>query len=313
VERVTHERPRARRGRLSGPCAVPVALLTALALLTPRALRTPRAALAPLTGFAPLAALAALLSVAPACGATQPGAQSGEQQSVAEYDLARDAFQNGRLREALDHVEKALELDDDNADAAYLGAVVLLGFCAGDARSSDCRFDEAEKMTRRALDANPDMRDAKNTLGVVLVHQKRYDEAITVLRPLAEDILYGSPEKSWGNLGWAYLLKGSNDLAIDALRRAVAAQPLFCVGQYRLGLAYEQRGELGLAREAFTKAVETDQPECQRLQDAFDARARVSGKQGLADEARADLTKCRDIAATTPVGQRCAAQLGTPP
>jgi tetratricopeptide (TPR) repeat protein len=265
----------------------------------------------PARGVGRAALAAASLAGVAACGASQGGAQGGEQRSVAEYDLARDAFQNGRLREALDHVEKALDLDEDNADAAYLGSVVLLGFCAADARSSDCRFDQAEKMARRALDANPEMRDAKNTLGVVLVHLGRYDEAIAVLRPLAEDILYASPEKSWGNLGWAYLLKGSNDLAIDALQRAVAAQPLFCVGQYRLGLAYEKRGELALAHEAFTRAVETEQPDCQRLQDAFDARARVSEKQGLRDEARTDLTRCRDIAAATPIGQRCAAQLQT--
>ncbi|XXT22184.1 tetratricopeptide repeat protein [Sorangium sp. So ce429] len=256
--------------------------------------------------FAPFASLALA-----ACGGAQQAAQADETRSLAEYDLARDAFQHGRLREALAHIEEALSLDDDNAEAAYLGAVILLGFCAGDVRSSDCRFDSAEKMARRALDANPEMRDAKNTLGVILVHQGRYDEAIAVLKPLTEDILYASPEKSWGNLGWAYLLKGSNDEAIDALRRAVAAQPLFCVGQYRLGLAYEKRGELDLAREAFTRAVETDQPECRRLQDAFDARARVAEKRGLVDEARADLERCREIAATTPVGQRCAAQLQT--
>lgn len=239
----------------------------------------------------------------------QEGGQGADQRSVAEYDLARDAFQNGRFREALDHVEKALEHDEDNAEAAHLGALVLLTFCAGDVRASDCRFDEAERMARRALEAQPEMRDAKNTLGVILVHQRRYAEAIAVLRPLAEDILYGSPEKSWGNLGWAYLLKGDNDLAIDALRRAVASQPLFCVGHYRLGLAYEKRGEFAPAREAFTRALEINQPECQRFQDAYDSRARVSLRQGLRDEARADLERCRDLASSTPVGQRCAAAL----
>ncbi|WP_437969610.1 tetratricopeptide repeat protein [Sorangium sp. So ce260] len=266
-------------------------------------------------GAAVVLSLWSVLPFAPftlaACGGAQPAAQADETRSIAEYDLARDAFQHGRLREALAHVEQALSLDEGNAEAAYLGALILLGFCAGDVHSSDCRFDSAEKMARRALEANPEMRDAKNALGVILVHQRRYDEAIAVLKPLTEDILYASPEKSWGNLGWAYLLKGSNDEAIDALRRAVAAQPLFCVGQYRLGLAYEKRGELDLAREAFTKAVETDQPECRRLQDAFDARARVAEKRGLVDDARADLERCREIDATTPVGQRCAAQLQT--
>jgi type IV pilus assembly protein PilF len=155
------------------------------------------------------------------------------------------------------------------------------------------------------------MRDAKNTLGVILVHRGRYDEAIEVLRPLASDILYASPEKAWGNLGWAYLMRGSADEAVDALRRSIAAQPLFCVGQYRLGLAYEKKEELDLAREAFTKAVDTERPECKKLQDAYDARARVAVKQGLRDQARADLEKCRDISATTRVGQKCAAQLRT--
>lgn len=255
------------------------------------------------------AALLVLAGVA-GCGAAQ-GGSGGDQQSLAEYDIARDDFQKGRLREALGHVETSLSMNGDNAEAAYLGAAIMLAFCAQDQRSSDCRFDKAEKFARQALDANPDLRDAKNLLGVVLVHERRYDEAIAILKPLANDILYGSPEKSWGNLGWAYFERGRTDEAIDALHRAVAAQPLFCVGHYRLGLAYEKKGELSAARESFTKAVDAKSPECQRMQDAFDARARVAIKQGLRDEARADLEKCRDLASSTAVGQRCAAQLKT--
>src|SRR5688572_537696 len=135
----------------------------------------------------PAAAVCCLATLA--CGgSTGRGSQSADQQSIAEYDLARDAFQNQKLRESLDHVEKALDFDDENADAAYLGAVILLGFCARDERSSDCRYDEAEKYARQALKSNEDMRDARNTLGVVLVQQKKFDEAIGVLKPLANDI-----------------------------------------------------------------------------------------------------------------------------
>jgi type IV pilus assembly protein PilF len=257
-------------------------------------------------------ALAFLSCVAVAgCTPVRSAVAGGEQRSLAEYDLARDSFQNQRFREALEHVEKALKLNEDNAEAAYLGAVILFQFCALDELSSDCRFKEAEKYAKKALEAAPDHRDAKNALGVILIHEKRYDDAIAILKPLAGDILYGSPEKSWGNLGWAYLEKGNTDEAIDALRRAVASQPLFCVGNYRLGLAYEKKSELGLARDALSKAIDTERPECKRLQDAWSARARVLVKQGLKNEARADLEKCRELSSSTPIGQRCAAQLQT--
>lgn len=263
--------------------------------------------------FAPVCGVA-LGQLAVGCGASkgQLATPSGDQRSIAEYDLGRDAFQRGQLRDALEHVEKALDIDSDNADAAYLGAVILLGFCAKDEQSSDCRYKEAEAYARKALDAAPGMRDATNTLGVILVHEKRYEDAIKVLKPLAEDILYESPEKSWGNLGWAYLERGRVDDAIDALGRAVAAQPLFCVGSYRLGLSFEKKGELAAARDALTKAVETDRPECKGLQDAFAVRARVLGKLGDREAARADLERCLKLSAETPLGKRCAAQLGAP-
>jgi type IV pilus assembly protein PilF len=252
-----------------------------------------------------------LLSIAGCPTTNNNPAQSPEQQSLAEYDLARESYKLGKLRDVLAHVQKAVELDEANADAAYLGAQVLLRFCAADEQSPDCRYEEAEKYTRKAIEANPELRDAKNTLGVILVHRGRYEEAVSVLKPLAGDILYNFPENAWGNLGWAYLLQGNHDAAIDALRRALAAQPLFCVGSYRLGLAYEKKGDNVAARDAFTKALETPAPECQRLQDAFDARARVEILLGLRDEARADLTKCISIASATSLGKRCAEQLKT--
>jgi tetratricopeptide (TPR) repeat protein len=246
-----------------------------------------------------------------AIGCTHATTPAEEARSVAEQDLAVDAQHHGRIREALDHAQRALKLNPDNGEAARVAAGVLLAFCALDTTAVDCRFKEAESLARRALEIDPNLREAKNILGVILVHEHRYDEAIAVLKPLAEDLVYANPESAWGNLGWAYLERGSTDEAIDALRRAVATQPLFCVGHYRLGLAYEKKGELALAREALTSAVDTDHPACRRLQDAFEARARVLARQGLKDEARADLTRCRDLSAQTQTGQKCAAQLQT--
>ncbi len=231
----------------------------------------------------------------------------------AEYGLAGDAFHRGRYREALEHVEKALDLDEANADAAYLGAMVMLVFCADDEQSPDCRYDEAERYLRAALEANPKMRDATNALGVALVHRDQPLEAIEVLKPLARDMLYRSPEKAWGNLGWAYLEAGQHDKAIPALKRAVAAQPLFCVGHYRLGLAYEKKGEHVAARQSLTRAVGIEEGQSSRLQAAFWARARVQEKLGLRAEVRQDLQRCSELARTTEVGMACTRRLETRP
>ena len=240
--------------------------------------------------------------------ATGPNASEGNSQSVAEYDVARDLFLNrGNARSALSHALKAAELDEDNADAAHLVALIYLYFCA--TSEVECRLPEAERYARLALESREDFRDARNTLGVILVHEKRYDDAIAVLKPLASDILYPTPETAWGNLGWAYLSKGDAAKAVEALQRAVALQPEFCVGGYRLGLAFEKKGDYRAARDALSRALETDRPECKGLQDAFKARARIALRLGDREGAQEDLERCQDLDRETPAGRECTATL----
>lgn len=253
--------------------------------------------------FARTALLVAPLSGLVGC--IGPSDNMPDPKSAAVYDVAADAFSKGQIREALSKVEEALKLDSHNAEAEHLGAIIYLAFCAKDPSSSDCHFDEAERLARGAVAHNEENREAKNTLAVVLIHRKKYDDAIAVLKPLTADILYNSPQVSWGNLGWAYLEKGAVDEAVDALRRSVAAQPAFCVGNYRLGAAYEKKGELRAAKEAYTRALETDRPGCRKIQEAWEGRGRVAKKLGLVEQARTDLGKCVQLSKATTVATRC--------
>ena len=245
------------------------------------------------------------------CFATGP--HEPDPKSVAIYDVANDSFRKGQLREALSKVNEALAADEQNVDAAHLGALIYLAFCARDVQGSDCRFADAAKLAQSAVDNAPEFREAKNTLGVILIHMKKYDEAIAVLKPLAEDILYGSPQVSWGNLGWAYLEKGMLDEAIDALRRSVAAQPSFCVGNFRLGLAYEKKGQSKLGYDAFGRAVETERPGCKNIQEAWEGRGRIAKKLGLVEEARVAFSQCAELSKTSKVGARCTGALRSLP
>jgi type IV pilus assembly protein PilF len=228
--------------------------------------------------------------------------------SESEYDIARDSWlRRNSPREALDHALKAVELNEENADAAHLVALLYMDFCSKS--QQECRLGEAEKHVRLALAAKSDYREAKNTLGVILIHQKRYAEAISVLKALTEDILYQTPENAWGNLGWAQLEAGNTDAAVESLRRSIAAQPLFCVGLFRLGIAYERRREDTAAAETLTRALETQAPGCNSLQEAYAARARIELRLGDRDAARADLERCTELSRKTDAGKECSSML----
>ncbi len=235
-----------------------------------------------------------------------PNGADPEKVSRAEYDLAQDEWKHGRLRSAMDHAIKASEADDMHAEAQHFVAILFLALCQTE---GDCRFEEAEKYAKKSVAADPEYRPAKHTLGMILVTEKKWDEAIAVLQPLAEDIIYKTPELAWYDLGGAFLGKGDPDKAIDALSKAVALKPTFCWANYRLGLAYEKKGMLDLAAKELTEAVEPADPACRNLQDAYEARGRVLARLGKKAEAKADFTLCVQLSPATASGKACRSSL----
>jgi type IV pilus assembly protein PilF len=253
-------------------------------------------------------AIATLWAAAGACSARRANAPQGniERQSDAEYDLARDDFFKGQPRSALDHCRKAIELNDQNSNALYFAAAIHLSFCSGTLELSapDCRLPDAESYVRRALRVNDTFREARNTLGQILILEKRYAEAIAVLTPLTQDPAFESNYLAWGNLGWAQVLSGHVDEGIESLKSSVT-ELRFCVGHYRLGVAYERKGDLAAAEKSLTNAVTVEAPDCKNLQDAWEERAQVRVKLGRVADARADFQKCRDIGAESRAGKAC--------
>jgi Tfp pilus assembly protein PilF len=259
-----------------------------------------------------------LVAVVASCGACAKGATSPatdpQRQSEAQYDVARDYFDKGQPRLALDHCRNAIELDPENSRALYFASVVHLYFCSGklELKDPDCRLSDAESYIRRALKAKDNFREAENTLGQILILEKRYPEAIASLEPLTKDPAFESNYLAWGNLGWALVLSGQVDRGIESLKNSIT-EPRFCVGHYRLGAAYEMKGQFAEAEQSLTTAVSVDAPQCRGLQDAWLARARVRAKLGKQADARADYEKCRDISAETDAGKACVQALSAAP
>jgi type IV pilus assembly protein PilF len=255
--------------------------------------------------------LCAVAAVACAPESRTPQTQaSPERQADSEYDLARDAFYKGRLREALDHAERANTLDDQNAKALYFTAVIYLGFCSSEGMASpDCRLKTAEELSRKALEVEDRFRDARNMLGQILILEEKYAEAMKTLEPLTKDPAYGANYLAWGNYGWAQVKSGRVDDGIISLRNSVT-EPRFCTGDYRLGMAYEQKGDLVAAEKSFSDAVLVPSADCQSLQDAWFERGKVRQKLGNTPDAMGDYARCREISVKTDTGKECAKLAG---
>ncbi len=265
------------------------------------------------------ASLACLVAIIQVCGCmatsrnSGPSPQSPERQSETEYDVARDYFFKGDRRSALDHAVKAVEFDDSNSNALYFTSAIFLSFCSDNEtlEGTDCRISEAESYARRALKSEPSFRDARNLLGQILILENKLPEALTMLEPLTRDIGYTQIHLAWGNYGWAQVLSGDLNGGIASLRNSLA-EARFCVGHYRLGVAYEKRGDLAEAEASLSQAVTVESPDCQSMQAAWEARARVRAKSGRTADARGDYTRCRDIAPESPLGKSCHGMLSGP-
>jgi Tfp pilus assembly protein PilF len=267
--------------------------------------------------FLQLVGRARWLSVATAAvaaGCASRGAEAGGanpvRQSEAEYDLARDAFYRNQPRPALEHVRKAIDFDDQNAKALYFASTIHLFFCSGklELRDPDCHLNEAETYVRRALKVQDTFREAKNTLGQILILEGRYAEAIAVLEPLTKDPAFESGYLAWGNLGWAQVKAGRIDQGIESLKNSIT-EPRFCVGHYRLGVAYETKGDLPAAEQSFTRALSVDAAECRGLQAAWAERGAVRTRLGRLADAQADFSTCRDLSTETETGKGCVEHL----
>jgi len=246
---------------------------------------------------------------------TNPGdIHSPERQSETEYALAKEYFYKGDPRQALDHVLRAVQLNSDNPRALYFASTIFLYFCSTDQEltSPDCRLAEAEKYARLAVKCDERFRDAKNLLGQTLTREGKYKEAIEVLLPLVNDPSYSSNFLAWGNLGEAQVASGDVDAGITSLKNSVT-QPRFCVGHYRLGLAYEKKGDLALAESSLVNAVQVQSADCQNLQVAWEELGKVRAKLGRPDDARIDFERCKEIASDSQSGRRCGQMLGGTP
>ncbi|MGJ4943596.1 tetratricopeptide repeat protein [Bradyrhizobium sp. HKCCYLS1011] len=186
----------------------------------------------------------------------------------AEHLLGVIAHQNGKLAEAIQHVERATKLAPQIAlFHANLGEMLRLAgrpkLAVDEARRALAiepdmpaalsnlgvalyelkDYEGAARAQRKAIAAAPNFAAAHGNLGNALHAVRKFDEAIAAYRRALE--LSPDFADGWANYGTTLHHSGSFDEGIAALRRAIALAPHHANAHSGLGILLLMRGEFG--------------------------------------------------------------------
>ncbi|MFZ1863705.1 MAG: tetratricopeptide repeat protein [Polyangiales bacterium] len=239
------------------------------------------------------------------CATTSAAGTPDSERSFREFQLAASLRDEGQTASAIEHLRKAIELDEGNAEAH-----LLLGFIQME-RADYTNAQEHLRTGIALLDKQKrdgsTLAEARNIYGLCLIELGRYEEAVDVLRESATDELNTAPHLAWGNLGLAQFRMGEYQEAVKSTMEAVRIQPRFCVGYYTMGQALWELQQLEDAERALVSAIEADET-CTtdpRLQGAWRLRGEVRARLGHRRDAIADLERCVELDPYSNDGRMC--------
>jgi type IV pilus biogenesis/stability protein PilW len=213
-------------------------------------------------------------------------------------EMATNYLEQDQILDARREAYMAIQANPQNAEAHF-----TLGYIF--AQLSE--WGKAEESAMAALKYAKHYPEASNLLGVILIEQGRYEEAIKILLDVIEDFLYTTPHLAYGNLGLAYLKLGQHQDAIEVLERAVELQPMFCTGFYRLGLVYYDMNRFKDALESLKKSVIIEDPwgQCEKLTNSYSLMGKIHLELDDQAEALESFQECYELEPDTAVGLEC--------
>lgn len=163
-------------------------------------------------------------------------------------NLGRTLALQGRFEEAVNYIDRSLELDPTYAEALNNRGFVSLA--TGD-------IDAALDFTTRALQASPSFGKARQMMGNILMAQERYEEALHQYR----QALPTSRNKHLvlNNKGQALAALGRLDKAVRQYRRALKKSPRDPDILTNLGLVLTRQGNYADAVRSYEKALAEDE------------------------------------------------------
>jgi Tfp pilus assembly protein PilF len=160
--------------------------------------------------------------------------------------MGNSYFAQNRIQDAFLEFQKAVAENPRNKDARnMLGQVyAILG-----------EYDKAIASYRDALEIDSGFSDAHHNLAMTFVMTGRFDDAIAECSKALEDPLYEVPETALNTMGYAQMMMGENDKAIDSFKKALLRRPI-PQANYNLALAYERTGRDDDAERELARLIE---------------------------------------------------------
>jgi tetratricopeptide (TPR) repeat protein len=125
------------------------------------------------------------------------------------------AQEEGDLAKAIEFYQASLDAYPTAEGHTYLGWAL----------SYEGRLEEAIAHCRRAIEIDPSFGNPYNDIGVYLMQQQRFDEAIPWLEQAKAAPRYEPRHFPYINLGNIYITRGELRRAIDELKGALALMP----------------------------------------------------------------------------------------
>ena len=160
--------------------------------------------------------------------------------------LADVKLSKGEYELAIREYRRSLELDPNDPET-YFGLA--------EAYRVKGLYGDAEAQLREALRLDPGHQEARLNLGVVLLHQENWAEAIVENQKLIDDPTFIRPSRALVNLGWARYRSGNLLLAKDAFVEATSQDPANLQAHLNLGIVLYELGDVVEAIGYFRRTV----------------------------------------------------------
>jgi type IV pilus assembly protein PilF len=170
-----------------------------------------------------------------------------EARSETRTKLGTAYISEGNPTDAIMALEEATKLNPRNAAAwEKLG---IAYYAKGATIKAEHAFQKAIKLA-------PEKAEIRNNYGLMLLNEKRIDEAIEHFNVALADLTYRNTAIVLNNLGQAYYQKKEYDSSIQVLTQCISRAPNLCQAKFNRGLTYRAMEEDALALSDFEEVID---------------------------------------------------------